>query len=150
LQNLFSHKLNFAIKYSLSSLLNFIQSPKKGSENDSKIIIRTVKSDDDSSGTYHSLRNELEQWKTRYSYVLSENAVLLRQKHDLEVELERLRREIDMSSADVLNENRILRDELEKIKASKVRNFSPLRAENKQQVSQELTKLRQENDKLKE
>ncbi len=107
------------------------------------------------SNNYHALRHELEQWKTRYNYVLSENSVLSRQKHDLEIEIERIRRDVDINAVQVLNENRVLRDELEKLKASRAsRNFSPssagLRAENKQQVNTELLKLKLENEKLKE
>jgi len=35
----------------------------------------------------YNLKSEIEQWKTRYNYVLSENAVLIRQKNDSEVEV---------------------------------------------------------------
>jgi hypothetical protein len=86
--------------------------------------------------------------------VLSENAVLHRQKHDLEIEIERIRRDVDINAVQVLNENKVLRDELEKLKAARGgRHFSPsagLRTENKQQVNAELLKLKQENEKLKE
>ncbi len=46
----------------------------------------TVKSNENNENIY-SLKSELEQWKTRYNYVLSENSILNRQKNDLEIEV---------------------------------------------------------------
>ena len=37
--------------------------------------------------TIHSLKIEIEQWRTRYNYVLSENSILSRQKTELETEV---------------------------------------------------------------
>ena len=37
--------------------------------------------------TVNSLKNEIEQWRNRYNYVLSENSILSRQKSELEAEV---------------------------------------------------------------
>ena len=131
------------------------KSPKKGVEEGGagmKVLIKTSDTSEGVGGSnFHALRHELEQWKTRYQYVLSENAVLNRQKYDLEIEIERMRREVDVNGVQVLNENKVLRDELERLKAAAGRNLSPnLRAENRYQVNGELAKLKQENEKLRE
>ncbi|CAF0743692.1 unnamed protein product [Brachionus calyciflorus] len=122
-----------------------------------KVIIKTVQSKEDKINTEnnYSLRTELEHWKTRYNYVLSENSILLRQKNDLEVEIARLKREVNINAVEVLNENKVLREEIEKSKGFKNRSYSPasktdVRSENKSQVSTELQKLRQENEVLKQ
>lgn len=39
------------------------------------------------SDAMNSLRIEIEQWRTRYNYVLSENSILSRQKSELEAEV---------------------------------------------------------------
>ena len=35
----------------------------------------------------HGLKRELEQWRTRYNFVVSENAILSRQNKELEIEV---------------------------------------------------------------
>lgn len=105
-----------------------------------------------------SLKYQIEQWKTRYNYVLSENAILNRQKYDLDIEVARLKRELDINGLKVLAENKQLREEMDKIKTARVRNYSPnnnakandLRAENKNQLLAELQRLTDENNKLRE
>lgn len=53
--------------------------------------MKSPKAQDDSFGEASSgsgsLKYQLEQYKTRYNYVLSENAILKREKYDLEVEV---------------------------------------------------------------
>lgn len=61
-----------------------MQSPKRTETE----IIRTPSQKTKSQiDTVFSLKSEMEQWKTRYNYVLSENAVLVREKNDLQVEV---------------------------------------------------------------
>ena len=55
-----------------------------------------------------------------------------------------------MNAVQVADENKLLKEELEKIKSGKVRNFSPskfndVRTENKMQITSELEKLVHEN-----
>jgi hypothetical protein len=50
------------------------------------VKVVTVKSNENNENIY-SLKSEMEQWKTRYNYVLSENSILSRQKNDLEIEV---------------------------------------------------------------
>ena len=66
-----------------------------------------------------------------------------------------MKREIDLNAVDVANENKLLREELERVKTIKSRNYSPakfndMRLENKTQITSELEKLVNENDRLKE
>ena len=39
------------------------------------------------SDTVNGLKSEIEQWRNRYNYVLSENSLLSRQKSELEAEV---------------------------------------------------------------
>ena len=61
-----------------------------------------------------------------------------------------------VNAVQILNENKQLREELEKYRSNKQsRTFSPnktsdLRAENKTQINTELQRLKKENEKLKE
>ena len=63
---------------------------------------------------------------------------------------------MDANAVEILNENKKLREELEKYRTtSKQRTFSPskmtdIRAENKLQINAEFQKLKKENEKLKE
>ena len=60
---------------------------------------------------------------------------------------------MDANAVEILNENKKLRDELDKYRANKQRTFSPskdIRAENKTQINTEFQKLKKENEKLKE
>lgn len=50
--------------------------------------------------TIYSLKNEIEQWRTRYNYVLSENSILSRQRSELEAEVIFLKKHIKISPND--------------------------------------------------
>ena len=131
---------------------------------------------DDKSQTenVHGLKRELEQWRTRYNFVVSENAILSRQNKELEIEvslnrfwnmfgfklthnyiwiqIKRFQKQVDTNGEQILAENNQLRDELDKIKQNfkpnNVRSYSPSKTDPKQGL--EMQKLKKENEKLKE
>jgi hypothetical protein len=69
---------------------------------------------------------------------------------------ERLKREVNINALQVFNENKMLRDDIEKQNALKKRSYSPLslktelRAESKANAANELERLTNENKRLKE
>ncbi len=69
--------------------------------------------------------------------------------------MDKLHKGIDANAIEILNENKKLREELDKYRTSRQRTFSPskmtdIRAENKLQINAEFQKLKKENEKLKE
>lgn len=67
-------------------MINLIKSPRKIDQDEPKqvtksqeIIIQGVPVEN-----LYGLRNEIEQWKTRYNYVLAENSLLKKQNSELE------------------------------------------------------------------
>ena len=47
---------------------------------------RTIPNDNQNEHLYH-LKLEIEEWRTRYNYVLSEKSTLMKQKSELEAEV---------------------------------------------------------------
>ena len=85
-----------------------------------------------------------QQLHQKYHYILNENTILKREKHDLEVQVIHqvisyqvianyfffykqvlaLKRDNEMKSTQLLNENQILKSELDKLKQVKGQNFT--------------------------
>lgn len=130
------------------------KSPTKSfdQQQDKEIIIRTVHTYDPSmqSENAHALRQEVEQWRTRYNYVVNENLLLNKLKSDLEVELQSFHKEMDRNGEQIINENKQLRNELTKLQNSRGQspNKTDIRVENK--LNLEIQRLRKDNEKLKE
>ena len=98
----------------------------------------------------HVLKQEVEQWRTRYNYVVNENMLLNKLKSELELEVQRFHKEIDNSGAKIISENKQLRSELSKLQSTRGQspNKTDIRAENK--LNLEIQRLRKDNEKLKE
>ena len=81
-------KLHLNLRQNFNATFN--KSPKPQEKPEKEIIIRTVMQtyDDKSQNeNVHGLKRELEQWRTRYNFVVSENAILSRQNKELEIEV---------------------------------------------------------------
>ncbi len=65
-----------------------VEKPRSKSPSNLKTQVVTLKvNSNETSESFYAIKSELEQWKTRYNYVLSENAILNRQRSDLEIEV---------------------------------------------------------------
>lgn len=129
------------------------QKQRAVAEPEREIVIRTVHSrGDQNSESSQALKRELEQWRTRYNFVVSENSTLVKMNKDLKEEVKRLSMQADSSVAKIMGENKMLRTELDKM--AKSRSFSPskstenFKAENKLNLDNQ--RLKKENDKLRE
>jgi len=117
------------------------RSPEK---REKEVIVRTVTRYEGGESA-EAVRRECEQWKTRYNFVVNENAVLANQNKEMEAELKRFQSRVEGSAAAMVRENRELRLEVERLGRAGGRSVSPSKG-----GGVDVVKLRKEVDRLKE
>lgn len=92
--------------------------------------------------------NSEQQLYQKYQYLLNENAILKREKHDLEIQNIALKREIEEKNKQLMNENQILTHELDNLRQMKNVNSNAAKLQQNEALLTKISVLNEENMEL--